>query len=527
MATSFAEFRESLDSLLDQQSFTEAATALADDALEHVPERATELRERILRLPEELWTSHPSLALVLGASSRNSPPANPFAALSYVDAADVLLSAGTFDPALAVMSCVIRSSAFLGLGRLLDGLTQADLAWELLATVDVPLRTRMQLQSLALVQHGICRLLLGELSQARQDLEHALALQQERQDRGLVLEARGCLALVEYFAGIPNSPYEQVAWAHQARPAGSPPPGAVSEAPILIAEGLLAIDEGRIDLADTLLGRIGETTTGTEYELLTAHLHSIVLGARSGPREQLDALRDIRIQLRGWQSPGLLEQLHDSERALALIVCGEIGAARDAMTALMPDAYHVCCPARLLAILELHTGEFESALRRTDECKAMGDDHSPRNLAHVEVVRCVAHEALGDSSIAAVAADRIFLQAARTGWRRQFAAIPHHLLGRVIDAARQRRKDEETLAMLDELALGLDVEEGNSLPPLSSRERVILRHLMAGETQHQISTQLRVSPNTIKTQVRSIYRKLGAASRHEVIDRAQRYGISV
>ena len=523
MAASFAEFCAPVDSLLDHQSFAEAAAALASDALEYVPERTAELRERILRLPEELWTSHPSLALALGARSQNP---NPFAALSYVDAADVLLSAGTFDPALPVMSCVLRSSALRGLGRLVDSLAQADKAWELLATVDLPLRARMQLQSLALAQRGICLMFLGALGEARQDLEHALALQQEREDHWLTLETRGCLALVDYFAGLPKGPYSQVAWAHR-QSVGASTSDAATEAPMLIAEGLLAIDEGRIGAAEGLLGRIGEVAAGTEYELLSAHLHSIVLGAMAGPREQLDALRDIRIRLREWQSPCLLEQLHDSERALALIEQGEIGAARDAMATLLPDAYHVCCPARLLAILELHTGEFESALRRTDECKAMGDDHSPRNLAHVEVVRCVAHEALGDSSIAASAADRIFLEAARTGWRHQFGAIPNHLLERVIESARRRRNDKETLAMLDELALGLDTDQGNSVPPLSSRERVILRHILAGETQHQISMQLCVSPNTIKTQVRSIYRKLGAASRHEVIDRARRYGISV
>ena len=41
-----------------------------------------------------------------------------------------------------------------------------------------------------------------------------------------------------------------------------------------------------------------------------------------------------------------------------------------------------------------------------------------------------------------------------------------------------------------------------------------------------MSSQLSVSPNTIKTQVRSIYRKLGASNRHEAIDRAAKYGIT-
>ncbi|GCE06627.1 hypothetical protein KDAU_39560 [Dictyobacter aurantiacus] len=51
--------------------------------------------------------------------------------------------------------------------------------------------------------------------------------------------------------------------------------------------------------------------------------------------------------------------------------------------------------------------------------------------------------------------------------------------------------------------------------PLSSQEQRVLRLLVAGHTYAEIARELIVSPNTIKTQVSSIYRKLGVSRRAE------------
>ncbi|GLV59926.1 hypothetical protein KDH_67500 [Dictyobacter sp. S3.2.2.5] len=51
--------------------------------------------------------------------------------------------------------------------------------------------------------------------------------------------------------------------------------------------------------------------------------------------------------------------------------------------------------------------------------------------------------------------------------------------------------------------------------PLSSQEQRVLRLLVAGQTYAEIAHELIVSPNTIKTQVSSIYRKLGVSRRAE------------
>jgi len=51
--------------------------------------------------------------------------------------------------------------------------------------------------------------------------------------------------------------------------------------------------------------------------------------------------------------------------------------------------------------------------------------------------------------------------------------------------------------------------------PLSTQERRVFRLLIAGRTYAEIAQELIVSRNTVKTQVSSIYRKLGVSRRAE------------
>ncbi|MFJ6533450.1 LuxR C-terminal-related transcriptional regulator [Microbacterium sp. NPDC091662] len=62
-------------------------------------------------------------------------------------------------------------------------------------------------------------------------------------------------------------------------------------------------------------------------------------------------------------------------------------------------------------------------------------------------------------------------------------------------------------------------------PRLSSREQIVLRALTSGATLPAIADELRVSQNTLKTQLRSIYRKLGAHNRTEAMEQAARHGL--
>jgi DNA-binding NarL/FixJ family response regulator len=58
--------------------------------------------------------------------------------------------------------------------------------------------------------------------------------------------------------------------------------------------------------------------------------------------------------------------------------------------------------------------------------------------------------------------------------------------------------------------------------PLTDREVDVLRMLQGSLSLHEIASALYLSPNTVKTHARAVYRKLGAHSRTEAVSLARR-----
>ena len=102
----------------------------------------------------------------------------------------------------------------------------------------------------------------------------------------------------------------------------------------------------------------------------------------------------------------------------------------------------------------------------------------------------------------------------------------------------QRRQVDDNLAIAERTLGGrskaLELLERTSGPgrhgrpwpaqltePLSGRELTVLRHLQSPLTLAEIAGHLYVSVNTIKSQARSIYRKLGVDDRHQAAQRAR------
>jgi LuxR family maltose regulon positive regulatory protein len=63
------------------------------------------------------------------------------------------------------------------------------------------------------------------------------------------------------------------------------------------------------------------------------------------------------------------------------------------------------------------------------------------------------------------------------------------------------------------------------IEPLTERELAILRLLPAPTPQRELASALFVTPNTLKTHLRAIYRKLGAESRGDAVIRARERGL--
>ena len=66
---------------------------------------------------------------------------------------------------------------------------------------------------------------------------------------------------------------------------------------------------------------------------------------------------------------------------------------------------------------------------------------------------------------------------------------------------------------------------GVSFDALTRRERVVLVELAEDVTLEEIATRLFVTRNTVKSQVRSVYRKIGVSTRAEAVASAVAHGI--
>ncbi|WP_460979964.1 LuxR C-terminal-related transcriptional regulator, partial [Pseudactinotalea suaedae] len=116
--------------------------------------------------------------------------------------------------------------------------------------------------------------------------------------------------------------------------------------------------------------------------------------------------------------------------------------------------------------------------------------------------------------------------ASRSGALLPFARQGPARMTQLIERARELRVDPPSRELLDQLDVAREQLRLSSVQArLSDRELVVLEHLReTGVTRH-LATVLHVSPNTVKSQLQSIYRKLGASTRVEALRAATLLGL--
>jgi LuxR family maltose regulon positive regulatory protein len=143
---------------------------------------------------------------------------------------------------------------------------------------------------------------------------------------------------------------------------------------------------------------------------------------------------------------------------------------------------------------------------------------SPRTTVHALLVRAVADLRMGRTEGARDAVARAVALSVSTGTMLPWSTIPAEDVERVVALV-----PASAQAMVT--ALPLQFRENLTIPVLSTREQIVLTKLQSGAPIAQIARSLVVSPNTVKTQVRSVYRKLGVSTRREAIRAAHEWGI--
>ena len=173
----------------------------------------------------------------------------------------------------------------------------------------------------------------------------------------------------------------------------------------------------------------------------------------------------------------------------------------------------------------LETGDFARAIALTEPCLVPGRPHAARTLASAYTVHAAALAGMRDLATADAAFQRALSLASVTGLRRHLANLPPALLSLLLSRAAAADLPASSHTVVLDIVGMLPAAPHASQPILSARERLVLEHLSAGEPLQRVAWLLSVSPNTVKAQARSIYRKLGVDSRHSAVQRGRSLGL--
>ena len=486
------------------------AAELWDDAVDVIDSalfrlvagHAQQLRDAVLAFPRKVRDENPRLALVLELGWE---PGESAAQGHLV----VSRRAGGTAAALPdVMSPWDRLHAHLAKTIVLRlrgdhtaALREADALDALLDTDDIAARPLGTLAE-ANYQSGMTRLLGLDLVGARESFSRSYALDESgrgaeavalvRALEGEAVQASGMLGLLD---------------------------GTSIGTAGLIAHALVGI--GRLDPRDARhwLARLASSHHDDEFWPFAVHAADR-FGLYWGDPVETDSDLD-----RAWAEhndqlvPGSTAQLLlTSDAADLALMLGQLSRAEAALDHCPVRNTWIAVPRARLALL---SGSPKHALLFILEAQARGRTERYGQL-DLAVLRAAAELALGRDEDATASLLRAVNQSDKSGVIVPFNLLPHETLASLAALHPDVRAFVE----------GHDLTGTSYLAPyqsaagaLSERELVVLRALDPAATVEQIAKRLFVASNTVKAQLRSIYRKLGVSTRTEALLVAAELGL--
>jgi DNA-binding CsgD family transcriptional regulator len=224
--------------------------------------------------------------------------------------------------------------------------------------------------------------------------------------------------------------------------------------------------------------------------------------------------------------PRLITGFATGLQAMALVHRGEAARALSFLDGVESLGEHALCFDLQRATAYLQLGENREALICTDSCIRMGAAHNLRTLSSILLRRAIANHRLGYVDVADNAFSEAFGIMVAAGAMTPLLGLAQEelelLLGRLVT----RRPDLTQL--VDDVRCRAEARPRNQalvlLPSLTRRESVVADRLRSNLPLADIAESLFVSANTLKSQVHSLYVKLGASSRDEAVALLERGG---
>ncbi|MDQ1124106.1 helix-turn-helix transcriptional regulator [Microbacterium trichothecenolyticum] len=189
-----------------------------------------------------------------------------------------------------------------------------------------------------------------------------------------------------------------------------------------------------------------------------------------------------------------------------------------------PEGHGICFSMQRSASLLL-LGRERDLLAETEGCVASEADHCLRTLTPVLLQRAIAFDRLGYERRAHQSMESALLLIARTGnSMTPFIMLPPQECANLVEKAVRAHPELTTTANFIYAALdrvGAPVAltpTAVELPGFTPTERALADALLSPLSLADIARERGVSPNTIKSQVRSIYLKLGVSGRSEAVE---------
>ncbi|HEX3955430.1 MAG TPA: LuxR C-terminal-related transcriptional regulator [Trebonia sp.] len=241
--------------------------------------------------------------------------------------------------------------------------------------------------------------------------------------------------------------------------------------------------------------------------------------------------------LQGWSAPPWLERRLRLVESRALAATGQIPAAVEA--ARRAGADHCGAAAAALAVAWLTAGDVPAARQALADGPAQGPEH--RGIEGWLIAARIA-QLTGDGDRSRHCLERALRLAEPEQWRLPFvlhqewlrpemkrhpglARAGRQLLGPTLVARGGPSTPVPAAGRQPQLVPAQGLRSGPEVPlvvdELSDREREVLRHVSQLLGTAEIAAEMFVSVNTVKSHLKSSFRKLGAASRNEAVRRAR------
>ncbi len=301
-----------------------------------------------------------------------------------------------------------------------------------------------------------------------------------------------------------------------------------------LAQALLSLRRDDLSSAQRLLEGIDPELTGQfpgepSVSAVAALIRARVLladGDATGATALLSRLRETW----GPAHPALADVLTIAEGEVALRV-GNTGRARAVLLLVEEGEHFDRADGRLLhGGLLIAEGDFKSALEAVEPClDGAADGVTLQEQISGLLVAAAAQRRLGLADEAGWLLEQALTLAEPEGAYRAFldsgAAVRSAMTVLIAPTSRHAGFAGRILERFDAQAPRPSGPADAASVPLTDSERAVLRFLPSHMTNEEISQALFLSINTVKTHLRSAYRKLGVSSRREAIARGRRLGL--